>query len=324
MTARENRRPPDRRLCVAPMMAHTDRHFRFLLRLISSRVMLYTEMLTTGALLRGDPARRLAFDPAEHPVGIQLGGSDPRALAESARIAEGAGFDEVNLNVGCPSDRVSSGRFGACLMAEPELVAECAASMLAAVRIPVSVKSRIGIDDRDGYEDLARFVGIVAAAGCNIFIVHARKAWLRGLSPRQNREVPPLRLDLVHRLKREFPHLEIIVNGGVGSLEEARRQLAGVDGVMIGRAACVNPYLLAGADREIFGMGAGLPSRRAVFSRFVDYAEARFAEGEAVHHVARHALGLLQGQPGARSFRRLLSSRPRDPGVLREALEFAP
>ncbi|HEY7841067.1 MAG TPA: tRNA dihydrouridine(20/20a) synthase DusA [Gammaproteobacteria bacterium] len=317
------RAAPDRRLCVAPMMAHTDRHFRYLLRLLSTRVMLYSEMLTTGALLNGDPSRRLAFDPFEHPVGLQLGGSDPAALARCARIAETAGYDEVNLNIGCPSERVREGRFGACLMAEPALVAECVTAMRETVCIPVTVKSRLGIDGLDGYDDLLRFVETVAAAGCGTFMVHARKAVLGGLSPRQNREVPPLRHEFVHRLKRELPDTEVIVNGGIGSLEEARRQLEHVDGVMIGRAICDNPYLLACADRDIFGEERTSPSRRDVFLRYADYAEARVAEGEALHHVARHVLALFRGEPGARSFRRHLSARDSSAaGSLREALAF--
>lgn len=313
---------PDRRLCVAPMMAYTDRHFRYLLRLFSSRVMLYSEMLTTGALLNGDPSRRLAFDPIEHPVGIQLGGSDPAALARCAGIAEAAGYDEVNLNVGCPSDRVREGRFGACLMAEPTLVAECVAAMREAVHIPVTVKSRIGIEGCGSYDDLLRFVETVAAAGCGTFMVHARMAVLGGLSPRQNREVPPLRHEFVHRLKRELPDREIIVNGGIGSLEDARRHLEHVDGVMIGRAVCDDPYLLAGADRDIFGVERTAPSRREVFLRYADYAESRVAEGEALHHIARHALALFRGQPGARSFRRHLSTGDSGTCTLREALAF--
>jgi len=327
MTSTEFQRLPDRRLCVAPMMAHTDRHFRYLLRLISSRVMLYSEMLTTGALLNGEPSRRLAFDAAEHPVGLQVGGADPVALARCARIAESAGYDEVNLNVGCPSDRVRSGRFGACLMAEPGLVAECAAAMLAAVRIPISVKSRIGIDGRESYDDLARFIDTVAGTGCRIFIVHARKAVLGGLSPRQNREVPPLRHEFVHRLKRDFPDLEIIVNGGIRSLEGARDQLAYVDGAMIGRAACDNPYLLAVADRELFGLGTPAASRREVLERFIDYMETRLASGDTLQAMTRHLLGLFQGQPGARSFRRHLSQHARASAagiaIIREALELA-
>lgn len=320
--------PPDRRLCVAPMMAHTDRHFRYLLRLLSSRVMLYSEMLTTGAVLNGDPSRRLAFDPAEHPVGIQFGGSDPAALARCARIAESAGYDEVNLNIGCPSDRVRDGRFGACLMAEPGLVADCVGAMLDAVRIPVSVKSRIGIEERDSYDDLAGFVDRVARAGCRIFIVHARKACLGGLSPRQNREVPPLRHELVYRLKQDFPGLEIIINGGIATLQEARGHLSQVDGVMIGRAARDNPYLLAGADREIFGMQASAFSEREILARFIAYMEARMDQGDALHGMARHALGLFRGRPGARSFRRQFSLGARASGTgieaLRAALELAP
>lgn len=309
------------------MMAHTDRHLRYLLRLISRRVMLYSEMLTTGALLHGDPERRLAFDPAEHPLALQLGGSDPAALAAAAHIAEDAGYDEVNLNLGCPSERVQSGRFGACLMAEPELVADCVGAMLAAVRIPVTVKTRIGIDARDSYEELAAFVARLAAAGCGTFIVHARKAWLSGLSPKQNRELPPLRHEVVHRLKRDFPALEIILNGGIRSVAEARAQLEHVDGVMIGRAACSNPFLLAQADREIFGATTAAPERHEVLLRYTDYAERQLAAGALLPRISRHLLGVFQGRPGARAFRRHLATRGTRPGagveVLRQALALA-
>lgn len=315
---------PDRRLCVAPMMAYTDRHFRYLLRLFSGRAMLYTEMLTTGALMQADAARRLAFHAAEHPVALQLGGSEPEPLARCARLAEDSGYDEVNLNVGCPSDRVRTGRFGACLMAEPGLVAECVAAMIGAVRIPVTVKSRIGIDETERYDDLARFVKTVADAGCRVFIVHARRAVLGGLSPKQNREVPPLRHDFVHRLKREFPELEIIVNGGIRSLDEARRHLEHVDGVMLGRAVCDKPALLAAADREIFGVAAHDACPREVFARFMDYAAIRVARGDPLQSIARHALGVFQGRPGARAFRRHLSRHALAPGagieVMQEAL----
>jgi len=324
MSSPESPRLPDRRLCIAPMMAHTDRHFRYLLRLLSRGVMLYTEMLTTGALLHGDPSRRLAFDPFEHPLGLQLGGSNPAALARCARIAESAGYDEVNLNVGCPSDRVREGRFGACLMAEPALVAECVAAMLDAVRIPVSVKSRIGIDDQEDYGDLTNFVETIAATGCRIFIVHARKACLGGLSPRENLAVPPLRHDFVYRLKQDFPDLEIIINGGIRTLADARTHLARVDGAMIGRAACDNPYLLVDADREIFGLRAPPLSRREVLDRFIAYMEDRLAMGDTLHGMARHTLGLFAGQPGARSFRRHLSRHAPGPGanitIMHEAL----
>jgi tRNA-dihydrouridine synthase A len=317
---------PNRRLSVAPMMNHTDRHLRTLLRLISRHVMLYTEMITTGALLHGPAERRLAHAAAEHPLGLQLGGSDPDALARCAQLAEAAGYDEVNLNVGCPSDRVQEARFGACLMAEPALVAECIAAMAGAVAIPVTMKTRIGIDDRDGYDDLAAFIATVNAAGCKTFVIHARKAWLKGLSPRENRHLPPLQYATVYQLKRDFPDLEFILNGGVTSLDEAAAHLQHVDGVMIGRAACGNPYLLQDADQRLFGDPRSPRRRQDVMRDYVDYAAEQVAAGVSVHHVARHATGLFQGLPGARAFRRHLSEQSGRPGAgiscLREAVEL--
>jgi len=317
---------PNRRLSVAPMMNHTDRHFRMLLRLISRHVMLYTEMITTGALLYGPAGRRLAHAEAEHPLGLQLGGSDPGALARCAQLAESCGFNEVNLNVGCPSDRVQEARFGACLMAEPDLVAECVAAMAGAVSIPVTVKTRIGVDNRDSYDELAEFVATVNAAGCDTFVIHARKAWLKGLSPRENRHLPPLQYATVYRLKRDFPGLEIILNGGISSLDEAAIHLPHVDGVMIGRAACSNPYLLQEADRRLFGDPTPPRRREEVLRRYVDYAAEQVAAGVSVHHVARHATGLFQGLPGARAFRRHLAEQSCRPGAaiscLREAMEL--
>jgi tRNA-dihydrouridine synthase A len=317
---------PDRRLCIAPMMTHTDRHFRYFLRLISRRVMLYTEMITTGALLHGDQYQRLEFDEAEHPLGVQLGGSDPRELAAAARLAGDYGFDEINLNIGCPSDRVKEGRFGACLMAEPQRVADCVAAMTATVSIPVTVKTRIGIDRRDSLDELCRFVDTVAAGGCRTLIIHARKAWLQGLSPRQNRNVPPLDYDRVYRVKAEFPHLEIIINGGIHTLEAAREQLDRVDGAMIGRAVCSDPYLLARADAVCFGDPRPSPSRREILDRYMRYAEAQLARGVSLHNMTRHLLGLFQGQAGARAFRRHLSEKAVRPEagveVLTEAARF--
>lgn len=316
----------DRRLCVAPMMSHTDRHFRRLLRLISRRVMLYTEMIPCGALLHGDSAARLRFDPAEHPLGIQLGGSVPAELRCCARMAEDAGFDEVNLNVGCPSVRVRSGRFGACLMAEPARVADCIAAMQSTVSIPVTVKTRVGIDDHDDYRFLADFVATVAAAACRTFVIHARKAWLAGMNPRQNRCVPPLRHEFVHRLKRDFPALEIVLNGGIDDLDCASRHLRWVDGVMIGRAICSNPYLLAAADRCIFGGVHSWPSRETVFRSYLVYARRQLALGVGLPRLMRPASGMFFGQPGGRAFRRHLSQnggRPyRDTRVFEEALRF--
>jgi len=316
------------RLSVAPMMDWTDRNCRFFLRLISQRVLLYTEMVTTGAVLHGRRDRLLDFSPEEQPLVLQLGGDDPIALAESAHIAESMGYSEVNLNVGCPSDRVQSGRFGACLMRHPEVVAEAVAAMMARVHIPVTVKHRIGVDDLDAYEDMARFVSKVAEAGCRTFIVHARKAWLSGLSPKENREIPPLRHADVYRLKRDFPQLQIEINGGIETLDQALEQLHHVDGVMMGRAAYHHPYLLADADARIFGeVETSASSREAVIERFLPYAEARCAEGEPIGRFTRHILGLFHGQPGARVWKRHLSENAWRPGtgieVIRQALEAA-
>ena len=300
---------PERRFCVAPMMSHTDRHFRYLLRLLSRFSMLYTEMLTTGALLHGDTDRYARFHDAERPLGMQLGGSDPGELANCAKIAADYGYDEINLNVGCPSERVRSGRFGACLMAEPELVAECVRAMKAATDLPVTVKTRIGIDDHDGYDHLERFIPTVAQAGCGTFIIHARKAWLQGLSPRQNRSVPPLQYDLVYRLKQDFPLLEIIINGGICSLAEARNHMNHVDGVMLGRAVCNNPYLLAGVDKNLFGVNNIAVSRTHVLQNYMRYMKAEMANGENLYAMARHILGLFHGQYGARAYRRHLTTQ---------------
>ena len=302
-------------LSVAPMMDCTDRHDRFLLRLISRRALLYTEMITTGALIHGDTARFLAYDPCEHPLALQIGGSEPAAMATCARLAEDHGFDEVNINVGCPSERVRSGSFGACLMAEPELVAECVSSMRAACSLPVTVKTRIGIDDRDSYEALNHFVATVAAAGCSSFAIHARKAWLKGLSPKQNREIPPLRYDVAYRLKQDFPDLTIVVNGGIESLDAAREHLRHVDGVMIGRAAYREPYLLCAVDRVIFGDDSPPPSREEVAIQMVEYTERMCAAGVRPGAITRHMVGLFQGEPGARLWRRTLSEQAHRPGA---------
>lgn len=303
-------------LSVAPMMDRTDRHFRVLVRQLTRRTLLYTEMVHSGAVLHGDRERLLGFDPVEHPLALQLGGDDPAALAESGRIAEDLGYDEVNLNVGCPSDRVQQGSFGVCLMGRPERVAEAVAAMRRAVSIPVTVKHRIGFDDQDRYEDMLRFVDVVADAGCDRFTVHARKAWLRGLNPKENREVPPLRYEEVHRLKRERPELEIEINGGIGTLEAATRHLERVDGVMIGRAAYDDPYLLAPADREIFGdEAAPVRSRREVVEALVPYVESRRSTGEPLPRIVRHFLGLISGCPGARAWRRHLTEGARRPGA---------
>jgi tRNA-dihydrouridine synthase A len=328
MSAPAQRPASDRRLSVAPMMDRTDRHCRYFLRLLSRRTLLYTEMITTGAILRGDRERLLAFDPSEHPVALQLGGAEPEALAECARIAEAFGYDEVNLNLGCPSDRVQSARFGACLMAEPELVARGVAAMIAATSLPVTVKTRIGIDDRDSYGELVAFVHRLADAGCRSFAIHARKAWLQGLSPKENREIPPLRWDVVHRLKADNPGLEIVLNGGIEGLDQAVEQLRFVDGVMIGRAAYHDPYMLAEADRRLFGDPDPMPSRRDVTEGLIPYVERVRAKGVPLHAVTRHVLGLFQGVPGARLWRRTLSTEGHraDAGseVIRAALACVP
>jgi tRNA-dihydrouridine synthase A len=295
------------------MLDWTDRHCRYFLRLISHRVRLYTEMVTTGALLHGDRERFLSFDPAERPLALQLGGSEPRAMADCAGMGEEWGYDEINMNVGCPSDRVQSGRFGACLMAEPDLVAECVAAMKEAVRLPITVKTRIGIDDRDSYEALCLFVERVQAAGCNALVVHARKAWLQGLSPKENREVPPLRHDVVEQLKCDFPGLPIIINGGVRSLDQAKSLLTRLDGVMIGREAYQKPWMLAEADREIFGDRTRAPTRREVLGAFANYAERQLADGVPLNAMTRHVLGLFNGHPGARAWRRHISENSHRP-----------
>ncbi len=305
------------------MMDWTDRHCRYLLRLISRRTLLYTEMVPTGAVLHGDRVRFLGFDPAERPLALQLGGAEPEDLAACARLAEAEGYDEVNLNVGCPSDRVQHARFGACLMAEPTLVARCIAAMQEAVGIPVTVKSRIGIDDQDDYVDLLRFVDSVASVGCRSFTVHARKAWLEGLSPKQNREIPPLNYERVYRLKAERPDLEIVINGGIRSLDEAEAHLARVDGVMIGRAAYQDPYLLAEADRRLFGVPGPAVSREAVVEAMIAYAQRETARGVPVKCITRHMLGLFNGLPGARAWRRSLSETAHRPGAGPEVIEAA-
>jgi tRNA-dihydrouridine synthase A len=297
------------------MMEWTDRHCRFFHRLLTRRALLYTEMLTTGAVLRGDRARLLAFNPFEHPVALQLGGADPRALAQSARIGAEFGYDEINLNVGCPSDRVQEGRFGACLMAEPALVGDCVAAMKAAVEIPVTVKCRIGIDEQDPDVALPAVTEAVKAAGADALIVHARKAWLQGLSPRENREVPPLDHARVHRLKAAHPNLEIVLNGGIISLAQAQDHLAHVDGVMIGRAAYQEPWRLLQSDPLLFGEPAPFASAKEAGFALVPYIERELAKGVRLHAITRHVLGLFQGVPGARAFRRHLATEAVKPGA---------
>jgi len=312
------------RLCVAPMMDWTDRHCRFFLRLCAPRARLYTEMISAGALLYGDAEHHLAFHPSEHPVAAQLGGSEPDELAACARMVERRGYDEVNLNIGCPSERVRRGAFGACLMAEPRLVADCVRAIRSAVSIPVTVKHRTGIDRIESYEFVRDFVGIVSEAGCRTFIVHARNAWLKGLSPKENREIPPLRYDVVHRLKRDFPELEFVINGGLASPEDVAAQLEMVDGVMLGRAAYHDPWRLAILDSQVFGAPSVGRTREDVVGEMIEYAAREIARGTTLRHVARHMLGLFRGEPGARQWRRTLSDPAQlernDPQLLQSAL----
>ncbi|KZE32899.1 tRNA dihydrouridine(20/20a) synthase DusA [Crenobacter luteus] len=299
---------PSRRLSVAPMLDWTDRHYRYFARQITRNTWLYTEMVTTGALLYGDVARHLRYDEAEHPVALQLGGSEPDELARCAKLAEQWGYDEVNLNVGCPSERVQKGAFGACLMAEPALVSDCVKAMRDAVGIDVTVKHRIGIDAVEEYGYVRDFVGRVSEAGCTTFIVHARNAILKGLSPKENREIPPLKYDYVYRLKRDFPDFEILINGGVKTNDEIATHLEHVDGVMVGREAYHNPWLMADWDARFYGDAGEPASRDAVIAALLPYIEQRLAEpGAQLRHIARHILGLYQGQPGARVWRRMLS-----------------
>ena len=308
--------------CVAPMMDGTDRHCRYFHRLLTKRARLYTEMIVAEAIVYGDADRHLAFDPVEHPVALQLGGSDPTALAAAARKAESFGYDEINLNVGCPSDRVQSGAFGACLMKTPDLVAECVEAMRAAVKIPVTVKCRIGVDDQEPEEALFGFVDRVEEAGCETFIVHARKAWLEGLSPKENREIPPLDYALVRKLKKEKPKLSIILNGGLMSLDVAEAELPGVDGVMLGRAAYGEPYMLADVDRRFFGERSSPRSREEAAREMIPYLESLVEDGGKPHHAIRHMLGLYHGAPGARQWRRILSEQgaAAKPDVVEKAL----
>lgn len=295
------------RLSVAPMMDWTDRHDRYFLRLITRHARLYTEMITTGALIHGDRDRLLRFDAAEHPVALQVGGSDPDAMARAATVAQAWGYDEVNVNVGCPSDRVRSGRFGACLMAEPETVAACVAAMRRAADLPVTVKCRIGIDDQQGYGPFRRFVDTVADAGCGTFLVHARKAWLNGLSPKENRDIPPLDYPMVHRLKADRPDLAVVLNGGIGTLAQAEAQLGSVDGVMIGRAAYRTPMILAEADRRLFDPTAPVAEPVDIVRRFLPYIDAETRGGTPLIAITRHILGVFHGRAGGRQWRRHLS-----------------
>lgn len=314
----------NRRFTVAPMMDWSDTHCRYFWRLLSKEAVLYSEMVTTGALLHGDRNRLLRFNPCENPLALQLGGSDAQDLAECARMAQDWGYSEVNLNCGCPSDRVQNRMIGACLMAEPELVADCVAAMIAAVSIPVTVKHRIGIDDMDDYTGLTKFVTTIAAAGCTTFIVHARKAWLKGLSPKENREVPPLQYEKVYQLKQDYPHLEIIINGGLTSIAQCEEALKHVDGVMLGREIYSNPYLLANVDQTFYDSDQPIITREQAIEAFIEYCREQIALGVRLNHLSRHILGLYQGMPGARQFRRVISEQAHKVGadvqVLHDAL----
>lgn len=314
------------RLSVAPMLDWTDQDFRYLCRLISKHSLIYTEMVTTGALLHGDSQRFLAHHHDEYPLALQLGGSDPEALAACATLGEQAGYQEINLNVGCPSDRVQNGRFGACLMAEPRLVAECVVAMKHAVAIPITVKTRLGIDQHDNYEFLQAFVDAIYQAGVDALILHARKAWLKGLSPKENRDIPPLEYAKVYQIKQEFADLHLDINGGIHTLEEAEEHLQQVDGVMMGRALYHQPYLLAEADKRIFNDDRSIPSQHEIVELMLPYIEMRMQQGRPLKSITRHMLGLFQGLPGARRWRRHLSENAHLPGagieVVRDALKL--
>ena len=312
-----------RRFSVAPMLDWTDRHCRYFYRLLSKQALLYTEMVTTGAIIHGDTHRYLDFNKEEHPVALQLGGSNPEELAQCSRIAEDYGYDEINLNVGCPSDRVQSGRFGACLMAEPELVRECLEAMQSAVSIDVSVKHRIGIDRDDSYDQLAAFIETVKQSGIKTFIIHARKAWLDGLSPKENRDVPPLRYDSVYAIKQDHPELEIIINGGINSLEEARQHLEKVDGVMLGRAIYHNPWLLSEVDQVFYNADENCTTPKQVINELLPYISREMVKGTYLNHITRHILGMFQGKPGAKAWRRHLSENAHMPDAGIETVKTA-
>ncbi|WP_345775848.1 tRNA dihydrouridine(20/20a) synthase DusA [Vibrio tubiashii] len=314
---------PMQRFSIAPMLDWTDRHCRYFHRLLTSETLLYTEMVTTGAIIHGK-GDFLAYNQQEHPVALQLGGSNPQDLATCAKLAAERGYDEINLNVGCPSDRVQNGRFGACLMAEPELVAECVSAMRDVVDVPVTVKTRIGIDDQDSYEFLTDFVSIVSEkGGCEQFTIHARKAWLSGLSPKENREIPPLDYPRAYQLKKDFSHLTIAINGGVKTLEESKEHLQYLDGVMVGREAYQNPYILANVDQEIFGLDKPVKKRSQVVEEMYPYIEQQLSQGAYLGHITRHMLGLFQNMPGARQWRRYISENAHKPGSGIEVVEAA-
>ena len=314
----------NRKFCVAPMLDWTDQHCRYLMRSISSHALLYSEMVTTGALIHGDKNRHLDFNAEEHPLALQLGGSNPNDLALCSKIAEDWGYDEINLNCGCPSDRVQSGQFGASLMAEPQRVADCLKAMSDAVSIPVTLKCRIGIDDMEGYQPFRDFIDIVSnQSNCSTIIIHARKAWLHGLSPKDNRSIPPLHYDYVYRLKQELPHLDIIINGGINSLEQGLEHLNHVDGVMMGREAYQNPFILADVDSLFFNSNKPSPSRDDICQEYIEYSTQKVNSGTKLHHLTRHILGLYQQVPGAKNFRRFISENAHKPDAGAEILEEA-
>ena len=310
-----------RKVSLAPMLDWTDRHFRYLLRLVSKNIWLYSEMVTTGAILHGNNLQRfMAFSEEEYPLTLQLGGSVPEELAQCCQLAENYGYNEVNLNVGCPSDRVQSGRFGACLMATPELVAECIAAMIESVDIPISIKTRIGIDREDHYEQLQSLVEMVSATGCRYFTIHARKAWLEGLSPKENRDIPPLRYDFVYQLKKDFPELHISINGGIKTLSDMAEHLTHVDGVMIGREAYHNTYLMAQVDKLFYQSDQAIPTRKEIINAYADYIEQQMSQGVPLMQLTRHVLGLMHSCPGSKGFRRLISENAYKEGFGAELL----
>ena len=310
----------NRKFCVAPMLDWTDRHCRYFLRLISAHAVLYTEMITTGAIIHGDSHRHLQMHKAEQPVALQLGGSNTVDLAKACKIASGYNYNEINLNCGCPSDRVQNGMFGAILMKHTQTTADCIKAMADAIDLPITIKHRIGVDDFDSYDFLSDFVGTVAAAGCDTFIVHARKAWLKGLSPKQNREIPELNYQRVYQLKQDFPHLEIIINGGITNLAESQEHLNHIDGVMIGREAYTNPYLLAGVDQQIYGSEKSIPTRKKIAEEFIQYVDNELSQDIRLQSMTRHILGLFHGMPGARQFRRHISENAHKPNATIDVL----
>ena len=310
----------DRRFCVAPMLDCTDRHARYFLRQISRHAVMYTEMVTTGALIHGDRSRFLDFDTAEHPIALQLGGSDPSAMAQCAEFAQEWGYDEVNINVGCPSDRVQSGSFGACLMQSPQLVAENVQAMASQVNIPITVKTRIGVDEQEPKQALWQLTDAVASAGCEVLLIHARKAWLKGLSPKENRDIPPLDYEIVYALKEDFPELEIIINGGIKTLKECQQHLQVVDGVMMGREAYSNPYILSQVDEILYQEDGSVLSREAVLMNYIEYCKDRLSEGTRLNHLSRHIIGLYHGEPNSRLWRQHISDHAHKEGAGLEVL----